>query len=552
MASRRCFARRDPSTKKHKDLERLFDANWYLQRYPEAATAAGNPLSHYLKSGAAAGYDPHPMFCTTWYLDRYPDVASVGVNPLVHYVEQGAFEGRDPHPLFVTSWYLNQDPQVSLGGVNPLIHYIEHGIGKGLKPGPLFSGPADWEMDHGVAADARAKYDWEVDWLPLKPRARRPIRIVTSGMALVLSGLGKLLYGQSRFGLASLGFRAAYLIPSARRDESLAFLAKCAIRQGEFDQAFAWFVRRANLTPSTAPIVRATMPVVSQCRTGGGAIGVVTSFMPRRIEAQRAALQSWRAAGLSVVSVNSRSEAAAVREHFPDVTFKLIDRPIEDIRGRPFVPIQAMIQAAKESSAEICGIINSDIEFRGDESFFDVVRREAPGALVFGNRIDVADAAAGSGKAFRNGYDFFFWSQENSDLFEETPMVLGLPWWDFWLPLHAHSQGLKIKRVITSAMIHLVHPIGWDTPNFVKMGQRCAATLASTYGRWSDESPPADRAFLHRFFATAATIPLEHHPETALRRVGVVCDLANSLIDALSETLILPDAPLAAGTMDLL
>jgi hypothetical protein len=381
--------------------------------------------------------------------------------------------------------------------------------------------------------------------------ARRPTRIFTSGMALMLSRLGKVFYGQSRFGLASLGFRAAYLISSARRDEPLAFLAKCAIRQGDFDQAFALFVRRAYLIPSTELIVRATMPVVFQRRATGRTVGVVTSFMPRRIEAQRAALQSWRAAGLSVVSVNSRMEAAELREHFPDVTFKLIDQPIEDIRGRLFVPIRAMIQAAKESSADICGIINSDIEFRGDESFFDSVRREAPGALVFGNRIDVADAAATSGKAFRNGYDFFFWSRENSDLFEETPMMLGLPWWDFWLPLHAHSQGLKIKRVVTSGMVHLLHPIGWDTPNFVKMGQRCAETLASTYRRWSDESPPADRAFLHRFFATAAAIPVERHLETALRRFGVVCDLANCLIDALSETLILPDAPSATGTMDL-
>jgi hypothetical protein len=369
--------------------------------------------------------------------------------------------------------------------------------------------------------------------------------------ALVLSRLGKLFYGQSRFRLASLGFRAAYLISWARRDEPLAFLAKCAIRHGDFDQAFGWFVRRANLIPSTEPIVHAAMPVVSQCRPTGRAVGVVTSFMPRRIEAQRAALQSWRAAGLSVVSVNSRSEAAAMREHFPDVTFKLIDRPIEDIRGRPFVPIRAIIQAAKESSADICGIVNSDIEFRGDGSFFDLVRREAPGALVFGNRIDAADAAATSGKEFRNGYDFFFWSRENSDLLEETRMVLGLPWWDFWLPLHAHSQGLKIKRVVTSAMIHFVHPIGWDTANFAKFGQRCAASLASTYGRWSDESPPAGRAFLHRFFATAATIPVDRHPASALRRVGALCDLVNCLIDALSETLTLPDAPLAAGTLDL-
>ena len=292
------------------------------------------------------------------------------------------------------------------------------------------------------------------------------------------------------------------------------------------------------------------MPTVSERRTTGRAVGVVTSFMPRRIEAQRAALQSWRAAGLSVVSVNSRSEAAELREHFPDVTFKIIDQPVEDIPGRPFVPIRALIQAAKESSADVCGIVNSDIEFRGEENFFDLVGREAPGALVFGNRIDVAAAIAG--KAYRNGYDYFFWARENSDLFEETPMVFGLPWWDFWLPLHAHSQGLKIKRVVTSAMIHPVHPIGWDTPNFVKFGQRCAETLASTYGRWGDDRPPEDRVFLHRLFATAATIPVERHPEAALRRVGVVCDLVNCLIDALSETLIMPDARLAAGTMDLL
>jgi hypothetical protein len=37
---------------------------------------------------------------------------------------------------------------------------------------------------------------------------------------------------------------------------------------------------------------------------------MVTSFMPRRIEAQRAALQSLRVVGLSMISVNSRSEVA--------------------------------------------------------------------------------------------------------------------------------------------------------------------------------------------------------------------------------------------------
>ena len=217
-------------------LDRLFDADWYLERYPDATPAGVGPLTHYLKSGAAAGYDPHPMFCTTWYLDRYPDVASVGVNPLVHYVKHGAFEGRDPHPLFDTSWYLKRYPEVSLSGLNPLIHYIEYGVAQGYRPGPLFSGPADWEMDRGVAAAARAKYDWEVDRFPPAQRAQRPPGRVAGRIVFALSLLGRHFYGQSRFALASSAFRVAYFLSAARQDELLALLAKCAIRRGKFDQ----------------------------------------------------------------------------------------------------------------------------------------------------------------------------------------------------------------------------------------------------------------------------------------------------------------------------
>ena len=545
------LARRAAGQQKRQDAELLFDADWYLKRYPEATSSGLSPLAHYIKIGAAAGYDPHPMFCTSWYLDRYPDIASARVNPLVHYVKHGGFEGRDPHPLFDTSWYLKSYPDVTVTGLNPLIHYNQHGIAEGRRPGPLFSGPDDWDMDHAVAAIARAEYDWQVDRVPPAPRALRPPRLIFGRIAVLFTALGKRLYGQSRFLLASLAFRAALLLSAARRDELLPLLAKCAIRQKQYDKAFDLFVARANLKPASEPIVDAAMPAVFRATGTRRSISVITSFMPRRIEVQQAALRSWRTAGLSVVSVNSSAETAELREHFPDVAFSVIDHPIED-HGRPFVPILALMEAASATLTEVCGIVNSDIEFRGEAGFFETVRTEVPGALVFGNRIDVSDGAAKHGKAFRNGYDFFFWDRENTNLLADTPMVLGLPWWDFWLPLHAHSQGLSLKRVATSCMIHPVHPLGWNTPNFVRYGHLCAETLARTYGRWDGSSPPADRVFLHNLFATAATIPVIHHPDTALRRVGVVCDLVNCVIDALSETLILPDARLAAGTMDLL
>ena len=195
--------------------------------------------------------------------------------------------------------------------------------------------------------------------------------------------------------------------------------------------------------------------------------------------------------------------------------------------------------------------MNSDIEFRGNASFFDTVCQEVPGSLVFGNRIDFPDTALNGGKAFRNGYDFFFWDRANSSLFEDTPMVLGLPWWDFWLPLHAYAQGLRTKRFASSSMSHVAHPMGWDIPNYVKYGHLCATILATAYGRWSEERAPADRVFLHRLFATAATIPVDRQPQTSLHRFGALCNLINCLIDDLSETVTLQDAMLARGTLDL-
>jgi hypothetical protein len=539
----------------HGEALRLFDADWYLRRHPDVAAAGLDPLVHYIQQGAAFGYDPHPMFSSRWYLERYPDVAAAKANPFIHYLKDGGFEGRDPHPLFDTSWYLERHPDAAASGLNPLVHYIERGVLEDYQPGPLFSTSDGWDMDYSTAATLRAKYDWEIGpnlpTLVLKQSRIKRFR-VSKIPVWALIRLGKACYNRSLFFLASILYRAALPLARARREQLLGWLAKCEVRRKRFDKAFDWFIRRIHLLPSSEAMIRTVArPPIARGLSAHGKIVVVTSFMPRRIEAQRAALQSWRDAGVSVVSVNSSSEAAALREHFPDVTFRIVARPFVDKRGRPCVPIAALIEAAKESHADICGIVNSDIEFRGDSTFFNLVRQEVPGSLIFGNRIDYPDAARTGGQAFRLGYDFFFWQGENSALLEDNSMVLGLPWWDFWLPLHAYGQGLRTKRFVTCSMTHIAHPIGYDSWAYVMCGHLFIKTLAGLYSRWSSDHVSPERAFLHRLFATATAINVDRHPDAALSRIGIVCDLVNCLIDALSETVILPDAQLARGALDL-
>ncbi|MGX9353369.1 hypothetical protein ACS3QZ_19420 (plasmid) [Shimia sp. W99] len=76
----------------------LFDAQWYLQKYPDLNTPGVNLALHYLLHGAAELRDPGPYFDTGHYLRLYPDIKTVGINPLLHYILTGWDEGRSIRP----------------------------------------------------------------------------------------------------------------------------------------------------------------------------------------------------------------------------------------------------------------------------------------------------------------------------------------------------------------------------------------------------------------------------------------------------------------------
>jgi len=82
------------------------------------------------------------LFDADWYLSRYPDVAESGLDPLRHYVEFGWREGRDPSLFFSTRGYLKANRDIAEQGINPLLHYIEHGETEGRTAPGVRSAPA--------------------------------------------------------------------------------------------------------------------------------------------------------------------------------------------------------------------------------------------------------------------------------------------------------------------------------------------------------------------------------------------------------------------------
>jgi hypothetical protein len=165
-----------------------FDAQWYLEEYPDVAKSGIDPARHYLWIGRRMGRKPHrptsadeafsPAQVPTaqavddfegtsdlrlidkarrafaksadrktddvydlvaqyldqdFYLTNYPDIAAAGADPIRHYLDNGWRENRDPALSFSTRFYVENNPDVVAAGVNPFFHYLTAGKSEGRK-----------------------------------------------------------------------------------------------------------------------------------------------------------------------------------------------------------------------------------------------------------------------------------------------------------------------------------------------------------------------------------------------------------------------------------
>jgi FMN phosphatase YigB (HAD superfamily) len=166
-----------------------YDAEWYLRRYPDVASAAMDAAEHYVQFGQSEDRDPgpgfhasayvamnpdaagralrhyldlvqrgdslapppdevrsdnhpaadSPLFDAAWYRRRYPDRAGVEWPMYADYATWGVIHGASPGPLFDSADYLARHP--AIGRVeSPLLHYITH---RGEVDPPLVVAPAD-------------------------------------------------------------------------------------------------------------------------------------------------------------------------------------------------------------------------------------------------------------------------------------------------------------------------------------------------------------------------------------------------------------------------
>lgn len=72
------------------------------------------------------------LFDFQWYLDRYPDIRQTGIRPFKHFLMHGIFEGRDPSPRFNTRIYLGECLHILEPGEPAFFHYLTRGRSAGI------------------------------------------------------------------------------------------------------------------------------------------------------------------------------------------------------------------------------------------------------------------------------------------------------------------------------------------------------------------------------------------------------------------------------------
>lgn len=175
-------------------------------------------------------------------------------------------------------------------------------------------------------------------------------------------------------------------------------------------------------------------------------------------EYQNACISSWHQLGLQVFSVNSNAELTRL-PRLGGVQISPVDPDASTLTGRPLVYVEDMLRVAREVSHGKVVITNSDI-LLGDD-IKDALELIRPGSCLLGKRLEIGSLSALSGAPSWAGYDFF--GMHVSDLQDHNlaGFVLGMPCWEYALPIYWLTRGLQVYSIKFDGIYHLRHPASW-------------------------------------------------------------------------------------------
>lgn len=230
----------------------------------------------------------------------------------------------------------------------------------------------------------------------------------------------------------------------------------------------------------------------------------LTSIAPRatEVDAQRARLDSWRAAGLAPASLNPPGEIEWLRGAYPGVDFV----PCERLLAGRYVLVDALLDYAVSVGAPAL-LLNADLTVWASAAQLTAIADLATGGLPYLLQYNVG--ADGNAAVEPCGISAFVLTPATAAGYARSAvMALGKPWWDYWLPYAALRAGTRLLRPRQTVLLHHVHPrCGWSEADWLGGAQELASLM--------DDPVPADMEAGSRYSAAvyaavaAATVLVE-------------------------------------------
>jgi hypothetical protein len=219
-------------------------------------------------------------------------------------------------------------------------------------------------------------------------------------------------------------------------------------------------------------------------------IAIVTSIPPRIMREQGGynigelyqadCVASWLAAGFKVLSVNVADEIPVLVERYPQVEFVSVERDARAVAGRPTPLIDDLLRVLARQTQTIVGIVNADLCMAVTDNWADYIRPAIKSSILIGHRLDLGSWSTQSGQLqatgipYTGGFDLFFFERDAIAKFLPADggpwcFSIGMPWWDFWLPVALALQGYRVAMLEKLIAGHLIHPIKYDPASWEYM-----------------------------------------------------------------------------------
>jgi hypothetical protein len=269
----------------------------------------------------------------------------------------------------------------------------------------------------------------------------------------------------------------------------------------------------------------------------GTASGIVvaTSIPPKlsRVDAgvavgesyQRLCIESWLACGFSVFSVNHSEEIAVLASRYPEVQFVETDRDLSQLTGRRNPLLGDLLGVLATRMEDVAGIINSDVVLDPGADWETALKKLTMGHVVIAQRHETASLQNGPLLRYAYGYDCFFFKPAYAQrVAPKSPAFgMGVPWWDYWLPLALSLEGPGILACEDAPVVHLTHSTAWQPILWRKSGVTFVRFLLDNI-----KAPPAGLASvlmrLRDFAALEGTdVEAARKLDAHLEQLGQIC-----------------------------